>query len=78
MTRKVIDCREASTESPCSVMISGEEEDVVKVAMDHAVSQHGYPRTAETEREIRSMLKDEVPSQQMPPGRPPEHVRPRH
>ena len=77
MARKMIDCREASTETPCSILISGVEEDVVKVAVDHAVARHGYPNTPETEREIRSMLKDEVPAQ-MPAAGAAESVQPRH
>ena len=36
-TRKVIDCRWFPTENACDVAISGNEEEVLKIAVQHAV-----------------------------------------
>lgn len=59
--RKVSDCRDFPSESNCTLTISGEEEEVVRAAGDHAVSVHGHEDTKELRQQIRSMLKDEVP-----------------
>lgn len=60
MARKVADCREMPSESGCTLMISGEEDEVVRAASEHAVSVHGHEDTPELREQIRGMLKDEV------------------
>ena len=60
MARKVADCREMPSESGCTLMISGEEEEVVRAASEHAVSVHGHEDTPELREQVRGMLKDEV------------------
>lgn len=60
MARKVADCREMPSESGCTLTISGEEEEVVRAATEHAVSVHGHTDTSELRAQIRAMLKDEV------------------
>lgn len=59
--RKVADCREYPSESNCSLMISGTEEEVMEVAIQHAVSAHGHTDTPEMREQLRASLKDEVP-----------------
>lgn len=59
MSRKMIDCRDYPSDKKCSILISGEEEEVVKAAVDHAVSVHGMQNTAEVQEQIRKSLKDE-------------------
>jgi predicted small metal-binding protein len=59
MTRKVADCREFPSESDCTLTISGEEDEVVRAASEHAVSVHGHEDTAELREQIRGILKDE-------------------
>jgi predicted small metal-binding protein len=59
--RKVADCRDFPSEMNCSLAISGEEDEVVKAASEHAVSVHGHDDTPELRDEIRSALKDDVP-----------------
>jgi predicted small metal-binding protein len=59
--RKVADCREFPSESNCTLAISGEEDEVVRAASEHAASVHGHTDTPELRDEIRSTLKDEVP-----------------
>ena len=58
-TRKVIDCRRFPAEKPCSIAISGTEEDVVDLAVLHATTVHGHADSPELRQQIRSMLEDE-------------------
>jgi predicted small metal-binding protein len=60
MSRKVADCREFPSESGCSLTISGEEDEVLRAAAEHAVSVHGHTDGTELREQIRAMLKDEV------------------
>ena len=59
MTRKVADCRQFPSEKNCSLTIAGTEEEVMKVAVWHAVHDHGHKDTPELREQIKSMLKDE-------------------
>ncbi len=56
--RKVIDCRWFPSETKCSLAISGNEEEVVKAATEHAISCHKEKNTLELQKEIRKCLKD--------------------
>jgi predicted small metal-binding protein len=58
--RKVADCRDYPSESNCTLTITGEEEEVVRAATEHAVSVHGETDTPELRAQIRQMLKDEA------------------
>ncbi|MBV9024134.1 MAG: DUF1059 domain-containing protein [Streptomycetaceae bacterium] len=60
MTRKVVDCREYPSESHCSLAISGDEDEVVRAAAEHAVSVHHHTDSPELRKQIRASLKDEV------------------
>ncbi|HEX8995136.1 MAG TPA: DUF1059 domain-containing protein [Ktedonobacterales bacterium] len=63
MARKVADCRDWPSETNCTLTISGEEEEVVRAASEHAISVHGHADTPELREEVRASLKDElVPS----------------
>ena len=57
--RKFIDCREYPSEKNCSLRISGTEDEVLDVAVQHAVAAHGHENSPELREQIRSMLKDE-------------------
>ncbi|MEU3205774.1 DUF1059 domain-containing protein [Streptomyces cyaneofuscatus] len=59
MTRKIADCRKYPSEMNCSLSISGEEDEVVRAASEHAVSVHGHEDSPELRSQIRSMLEDE-------------------
>ncbi|WLQ41033.1 DUF1059 domain-containing protein [Streptomyces laculatispora] len=59
MTRKIADCRKYPSESNCSLTISGEEDEVVRAATEHAVSVHEHPDGPELREQVRSMLEDE-------------------
>ena len=60
MSRKVADCRSMPSESGCTLTISGEEDEVVRAASEHAVSVHGHEDTPELRDQVRGMLEDEV------------------
>jgi len=57
--RKVADCRKMPSEKNCSVTIAGTEEEVVPLAVHHAVTVHGHEDTPKLKEDIRSMLEDE-------------------
>ncbi|MEU5988504.1 DUF1059 domain-containing protein [Spirillospora sp. NPDC047418] len=57
--RKVADCRDMPSESGCTLTISGEEDEVVRAAAEHAASVHGHTDTPELRDEVRRSLKDE-------------------
>jgi predicted small metal-binding protein len=62
MSRKVMDCREVPSESNCTLTISGDEDEVVRAAVMHAVDVHGHQDTREFRDEVRRSLKDESAS----------------
>ncbi|AFE04034.1 DUF1059 domain-containing protein [Corallococcus sp. CA054B] len=74
MSRKTMDCREAPSESNCSLTITGEEDEVLRAAVEHAVSVHGEKDSPELREMIRGSLKDEAPMGA--PMRSPEPARP--
>jgi Protein of unknown function (DUF1059) len=57
--RKVIDCRLFPSEKNCTLAISGTEDEILPVAMRHAVQEHGHADTPELREEIKALLKDE-------------------
>ncbi|TJZ41931.1 DUF1059 domain-containing protein [Streptomyces piniterrae] len=59
--RKMIDCRDYPSEMNCSLVIAGEEEELIRAAMEHAVSVHGHTAGPELREQIKSAMKDEVP-----------------
>lgn len=58
-TRKVIDCRLYPSQKNCSLTISGAEDEVLEVAVYHAVLAHGHKDTPELRDQLRAALKDE-------------------
>lgn len=59
MTRKVADCRKYPSVSGCTLTITGEEDEVVRAAVEHAVSVHGHTDSSELRDELRKLLEDE-------------------
>ena len=57
--RKVIDCRLYPSEKNCSLTISGTEEEVLSVAVRHAVQEHGHKDSPELRQQLKGLLKDE-------------------
>ncbi len=59
MARKVMDCRKMPSVTKCSLTIAGEEEEVLRVAVEHAISVHGHQRSDQLREQIRGGLEDE-------------------
>ena len=57
--RKVADFRLFPSEKNCTLTISGTEEEVLTVAVQHAVASHGHNDSPELRQQIRSLLQDE-------------------
>jgi len=57
--RKIIDCRDFPNEIGCTLLISGNQKEILKVAFRHAVDEHGHKDTPELRKQIKSMMKDE-------------------
>ncbi len=56
MARKMADCRRWPSESNCSLVIMGEEDEVVRAAAEHAASVHGHEDTPELREQMRAFL----------------------
>lgn len=57
--RYIADCRNFDG-STCTVTIAGSKEEVLPLAMHHAIETHGHKNTPELRREIESMLVEET------------------
>jgi hypothetical protein len=56
MARKMADCRRFPSDSNCSLVIIGEEDEVVRAAAEHAESVHGHEDTPELREQLRGFL----------------------
>jgi hypothetical protein len=56
MSRMMADCRRWPSESNCSLVIIGEEEEVVRAAAEHASSVHGHEDTPEMRKQLEQIL----------------------
>ena len=59
MSRKTMDCRDFPSESKCTLTISGEEGEVLRAAVMHAVDVHGHRDTPDFRNDLRKLLKAE-------------------
>lgn len=59
MARKYIDCREYPSDTRCSLYLSGEEEEVLRAAREHAIAVHGAKDDPDLREELKRALKDE-------------------
>ncbi len=60
--RKTADCRDMPSESGCTLTISGDEDEVVRAAAEHAASVHGETDSPQLRTQIRGSLKNEAPA----------------
>ena len=58
--RKVVDCRRMPSERDCSITIAGREDEVLALAVRHAVEEHGHTDSPELRTAIRSAMTDEA------------------
>ena len=56
MARMMADCRRYPSETNCSLVIIGEEDEVVRAAAEHAASVHGHDDTQELREQMRGFL----------------------
>jgi hypothetical protein len=56
--RKVIDCRDFPNEINCTLLISGSEKEVFKVALRHSIEEHGHKDTQELRKQLKTMMKN--------------------
>jgi predicted small metal-binding protein len=59
MARKIMDCRDVPSEKGCTLTIAGEEDEVLRAAVMHAVDAHGHRDTPEFRQQLRGALKAE-------------------
>ena len=57
--RMAADCRLFPSDKNCSLYIAGTEEEVLQVAVRHAVEEHGHEESEELRNQIKSLLKPE-------------------
>lgn len=67
MTRKYVDCRDHPSVSGCTLAVSGEEDELVRVAALHMADVHEHPDTPELRDAIRDDLRD-APVMEAAPG----------
>ncbi|HWK01548.1 MAG TPA: DUF1059 domain-containing protein [Xanthobacteraceae bacterium] len=67
MQRKFVDCRAFPSEKKCTVAISADTEDeLLEVAVQHAVSVHGHKDTPELRNMVRSIMQNGMPPAEAP------------
>jgi predicted small metal-binding protein len=67
MARKFVDCREFPSEMNCSVAFSADSEDeLLEVAVQHAIAVHGHEDTPDLRGMIRSVMRDGTPPVEAP------------
>jgi len=59
VARKTLDCRSMPSDRHCTVVISGEEDEVLELAAAHAVASHGHTDGPELREGLRAGLRDE-------------------
>ena len=59
MARKSLDCRAIPGERSCTVQISGEQDEVLELAVVHAVDAHGHTDGPELRAGLRAGMRDE-------------------
>ena len=60
MTRKSIDCRTTPNDVGCTLAISGEPDELVAAAAQHAVTVHGHADAPELREQMRGLLADQT------------------
>ncbi len=65
--RKFIDCREFPSDNNCTVAICADSEnELLELAVQHAVAAHGHEDTPELRDMIRGAMKDGTPPLEAP------------
>jgi hypothetical protein len=56
MARMMADCRRFPSESNCSLVIIGEEDEVARAAAEHAAAVHGHSDGPELREQVHQFL----------------------
>jgi hypothetical protein len=56
MARMMADCRRFPSDSNCSMVFIGEEDEVAQAAAQHAAAVHGHEDTPEMREQLRGFL----------------------
>jgi predicted small metal-binding protein len=56
MARLMADCRRFASDSNCSLVIIGDEDEVARAAVEHAVSVHGHEDNEELRQQLHQFL----------------------
>ena len=63
MARKYVDCRQMPSETNCTVAISADSEnELLEVAVQHAVAVHGHKDTPEFRNLLKTVIREGMPS----------------
>ena len=65
MARVMADCRRFASDTNCSLVIIGDEDEVVIAAAEHATSVHGHEDSPEFREQLRGTLE---PAEAYSPG----------
>lgn len=60
MSRKVADCTTAPSEVGCGLVMIGEEDELMRAAIDHLEKVHSHADTPEIREWLRTNLADEA------------------
>ena len=67
MGRKFVDCRAFPSEMICSITIMADTDaELLDAAVQHAVAVHGHQDTPELREQLRSAIRDGMPSEAAP------------
>jgi predicted small metal-binding protein len=62
MARKFVDCRQFPSDTKCTVTISADtEQELLDVAVQHAVAVHGHQDTPEFRKQLKTAIHDGAP-----------------
>jgi predicted small metal-binding protein len=62
MERKYIDCRQIPSDTNCTVTIAADtEQELIEVAVQHAVKTHGHQDTPEFRQQLTGAIKTGAP-----------------
>lgn len=59
-TRKYVDCSLFPSDINCTLYISGRPDEVLKAAVEHAVSTHGHQDSPQLREALVTMMADET------------------
>jgi len=59
MARKMMDCRTIPSETGCSLVMAGEEDELLRAATQHAISVHGHRDSPELRRQLKLSFRDD-------------------